>query len=635
MSLVFVKNQPLSFTGNYSVLVPVCGPPESKILTYSPHIVIATMPIIDNQKMACEPCIRGHRSTKCNHANERMMIPVRKPGRPLSICPHPPNNRCSCTSVTAALPRTRRCGGCVSKPGASSGSASASASGPSGPASSAKAVPRSPSKRSFSSKSLQLSNTPAPLGQGQGQFNVSIIGRPDMGMPVNAAPSWPNGSAPTGYGGMPMQPQQDNYMMMQSNEYMPGTAMMPINDGQFQPDFQMPGRANGGPIYAQDQFPAHFPGYSNGLNMSAFGPSLEDYAAGPAANQMNGFHSVQFPAQPQQQPQQPQQPAEAPSSCCAPPPPPQPKRSESSCCGGTANTAASTKESTIESAQITPASSRNSLASNPGTTSCCSDSPTSLSSSFSQHAMLKTESRAGGPIPLSSIPPAPQAPGQSDQAYAHIVANHRLQQHGQPAWYRYAPQFGTAATPLQQSQWRSSLIVMDGHPAAENGMPNAFGDANANTNTAPTNPPYTVVPAPTTADSDGNSHLCSCGDDCNCVGCVAHPYNAATQNAVQAAWQAIDDSSSNASGSGSTRTAKAHVTNVSTPNGITTFQLATSETSSPIQEFTPSDTADDQLSADDFLFVNYSVAGCIGEDLICPCGDDCQCFGCTLHNPPA
>ncbi|EPE02795.1 grisea protein [Ophiostoma piceae UAMH 11346] len=633
------------------------------------------MPIIDNQKMACEPCIRGHRSTKCNHANERMMIPVRKPGRPLSICPHPPNNRCSCTSVTAALPRTRRCGGCVSKPGASSSSSS-------GPASNVKTMPRSPSKRSFSSKSLQLSDGQPQLGQSQ--FNVSILGRPDMGMPVNPPPSWSNGSAPAAYGGMPMpgqhQQQDGGYILsMQSNEYMPSQAsipaMIPMVGGQFQPEFQLPGQANGGQIYANEQFQPQFSGYSNGMDMSAFGPSLEDFAAGPPASQINGYHNVQFPAQPlpQQQPQPargsccgstptpatesfsaPIVAAEAPpSSCCAPPPP---KRSESSCCGPTVVTAAATKDTaSIESAQITPASSRNSMASNAGTASCCSESPTSLSSSFSQHAMLKTESRAGGPIPLSSIPPAPQ-PGTStaqqatqDQVYANMVATHRLQQHGTPAWYRYAPQFGTASTPLQQSQWRSSLIVMDGLPATDGSvLGNGNGNGNGNDDSlrrafggdgAPgtTTPAYTVVAAPTTADSDGTSHLCSCGDDCNCVGCVAHPYNAATQNAVQAAWQAIDDSSSTSS---STRTAKAstHAATTSTASatGITTFQLAntSSETSSPVQEFTPSDTADDQpLSADDFLFVNYSVAGCIGEDLICPCGDDCQCFGCTLHNP--
>ncbi|KAI2469687.1 hypothetical protein F4781DRAFT_212851 [Annulohypoxylon bovei var. microspora] len=71
------------------------------------------MPIINGQKMACEPCIRGHRSTKCAHGGDRMLVPVRKPGRPLSTCPHPPGKGCQCRSVTAALPKggTCRCGG--------------------------------------------------------------------------------------------------------------------------------------------------------------------------------------------------------------------------------------------------------------------------------------------------------------------------------------------------------------------------------------------------------------------------------------------------------------------------------------------------------------------------------------------
>ncbi|CRK33518.1 hypothetical protein BN1723_014735 [Verticillium longisporum] len=67
------------------------------------------MPLINGQKMACEPCIRGHRSTKCTHANERLMVPVRKPGRPLSACPHPPSRGCGCGSVTAAIPRKQKC----------------------------------------------------------------------------------------------------------------------------------------------------------------------------------------------------------------------------------------------------------------------------------------------------------------------------------------------------------------------------------------------------------------------------------------------------------------------------------------------------------------------------------------------
>ncbi|KAF8457404.1 hypothetical protein BGX38DRAFT_784935 [Terfezia claveryi] len=34
-----------------------------------------------------EPCMRGHRSSKCTH-EDRLLVQVRKPGRPLSSCPH-------------------------------------------------------------------------------------------------------------------------------------------------------------------------------------------------------------------------------------------------------------------------------------------------------------------------------------------------------------------------------------------------------------------------------------------------------------------------------------------------------------------------------------------------------------------
>ncbi|KAL7275167.1 hypothetical protein RUND412_001907 [Rhizina undulata] len=45
------------------------------------------MPVINGVKFACEPCMRGHRSSKCAH-KDRVLVRVRKPGRPLSSCPH-------------------------------------------------------------------------------------------------------------------------------------------------------------------------------------------------------------------------------------------------------------------------------------------------------------------------------------------------------------------------------------------------------------------------------------------------------------------------------------------------------------------------------------------------------------------
>lgn len=64
--------------------------------------------MIDGVKVACGACIRGHRSTKCDHYGSRVMIPVRKPGRPLTSCPHLQSQKCDCA-------KTKGCGGASCK----------------------------------------------------------------------------------------------------------------------------------------------------------------------------------------------------------------------------------------------------------------------------------------------------------------------------------------------------------------------------------------------------------------------------------------------------------------------------------------------------------------------------------------
>ncbi|KAJ6043147.1 uncharacterized protein N7446_001343 [Penicillium canescens] len=57
----------------------------------------------EGAKWSCEPCIRGHRSSKCQHF-DRLMIKVRKAGRPLTQCPHP-KGACSCQRTYIAMAR--------------------------------------------------------------------------------------------------------------------------------------------------------------------------------------------------------------------------------------------------------------------------------------------------------------------------------------------------------------------------------------------------------------------------------------------------------------------------------------------------------------------------------------------------
>ncbi|KAL4977373.1 hypothetical protein BDW66DRAFT_132862 [Aspergillus desertorum] len=69
------------------------------------------MPFDENGvKWSCEPCIRGHRSSKCAHY-DRLMVSVGKAGRPLSKCPHVEGS-CNCKRLGAfmvAIPKGSIC----------------------------------------------------------------------------------------------------------------------------------------------------------------------------------------------------------------------------------------------------------------------------------------------------------------------------------------------------------------------------------------------------------------------------------------------------------------------------------------------------------------------------------------------
>lgn len=45
------------------------------------------MVLIGEQKFACETCIKGHRSSTCNHA-DRPLLPIKRKGRPTTQCDH-------------------------------------------------------------------------------------------------------------------------------------------------------------------------------------------------------------------------------------------------------------------------------------------------------------------------------------------------------------------------------------------------------------------------------------------------------------------------------------------------------------------------------------------------------------------
>ncbi|KAI2790775.1 hypothetical protein POX_c03624 [Penicillium oxalicum] len=68
----------------------------------------------EGAKWSCEPCIRGHRSSKCQHF-DRLMMKVPKAGRPLAKCPHPKGS-CSCQKTFAFMVRIPKGSSCLCRP---------------------------------------------------------------------------------------------------------------------------------------------------------------------------------------------------------------------------------------------------------------------------------------------------------------------------------------------------------------------------------------------------------------------------------------------------------------------------------------------------------------------------------------
>jgi hypothetical protein len=208
----------------------------------------------------------------------------------------------------------------------------------------------------------------------------------------------------------------------------------------------------------------------------------------------------------------------------------------------------------------------------------------------------------------------------------------------QPTIFTYPPQYGSYLQPLQPDQWRQLMTALSFGPPATNVQQNIQYGAPA--------PAQFQQSNSVEADSTWTSHQCCCGDTCQCIGCATHPYNQATQNYVRSAWNSMKEdapkrhkhSDSTQSIPNSNHEAPTPTPSNQSPNGGSTPVMAKVEgTVSPVTAQTPSDansTLGEELtlSANDFFFVSYPFGDvCEGEMANCPCGDGCQCIGCTIH----
>lgn len=185
--------------------------------------------------------------------------------------------------------------------------------------------------------------------------------------------------------------------------------------------------------------------------------------------------------------------------------------------------------------------------------------------------------------------------------------------------------------------------------------------------------------SPVSHGTPGADHACECGEACNCVLCIDHPYNNATMNHIATEFgQMMSDGAqfsppANGNGTNGHRSdlyAHYWANSGMFPPGFSDPSLmgghSHQQHQQPQQSNSPPQQATDLdiiLNPADFQMFNFAIppmeegdqfdsAGmgmggnmeampelmdlnsfCGGATEVCPCGDDCACIGCQIHRP--
>ncbi|KAK4199744.1 hypothetical protein QBC40DRAFT_79340 [Triangularia verruculosa] len=590
------------------------------------------MPIIEGQKMACAPCIRGHRSTKCNHFHERVMVPVRKPGRPLSTCPCPPGKPCVCGGVRVAIPKKQKC----HCPAGTADSATSSEFDPS-PVD----TPISPASRTSSNRvtksgpgskaaSRRQSFAPANLER-MDPNSINLISPNGNGLVgitngVHSVAMVSPREATFGYsmGMMPMGPR-DSFVPPPPQDFggpmvysMPPHMQTNMPPPHFPPHIQIPQQIkteNGGfvpvtyvspvtiPVaFVDGPHPRGMPVFNGPPPPPPHNPILEPSPI-PRANGTSGGGGCcggGKKAPPVQAP-----PAPVPAPLPTPPqqqmpnamPPPQPQRASSG-----------------------------------GSGSCCS----SKSSQPPQMPQMSPSAMQAPPQQGFDQRYVPQFQSPVDIKLENMHHHQPFHMPGQTT-FTYPPEYGSFQMPINPTIWQQVVSrppMQQQHetpisPSALNGNNEMMG---------------------------GNTHECGCGEGCQCVGCLAHPFNTQMLQYVQNAYSPMSSHDNNGSADASANASPSAnplglVSPVEIPNGpeLPPSQRQSqsqvprangNESNTPPTALTPSNEGspavdEEQLAGMDFFFVNLPISAVCGGNLdMCPCDDSCECIGCLVHNTP-
>jgi len=158
---------------------------------------------------------------------------------------------------------------------------------------------------------------------------------------------------------------------------------------------------------------------------------------------------------------------------------------------------------------------------------------------------------------------------------------------------------------------------------------------------------YPSFLAPTLCNDPVNG--CSCGDDCQCLGCVAHPFNNTTRQHVQQMGYMMSFNEEERSPqsppplmerlipSALVNAAPADNHNQHWPTVHSLSEVAsTSNIDHPFSQTSPTDYASGQqlMHPSEYYTLEYPVGlpGDCWDGTTCHCGNECGCVGCLVHS---
>ncbi|KAK5652795.1 hypothetical protein OQA88_9651 [Cercophora sp. LCS_1] len=186
-----------------------------------------------------------------------------------------------------------------------------------------------------------------------------------------------------------------------------------------------------------------------------------------------------------------------------------------------------------------------------------------------------------------------------------------------PTVFTYPANYGSWQHPINPEIWQQVAS-----------QPNMSVDA-----------PLAITSTNGTPEVFGTSHECSCGEGCQCVGCLAHPFN---DQMFQYVNNAYTESTANGNGNNISRSGSGSTSSCcgNGDRGAGQGRTPVAAPESPPEAQTPSEGSlneEQSLSTVDYFFVNIPLrmdGSCGGNINSCPCGDDCECIGCLVHNAP-